>query len=99
MHLIGYYEHDDARRADKVRVARTAFESLLRADMVQSNGQVLLGTPLGADSADVHVGSAQYRSGKLRDMLDQHDDRLRSVVALSRRSGTARTSTLSTERT
>ena len=74
---VGYYEDNDARRGAKVQVARAAFESLLRADMVQSDGQVLLGTPLGADSADVHVGGAQYRSGKLREMLDQHDDRLR----------------------
>ena len=66
-------------------VAHNAFDSLLRADLVQMDGQVLLGTPLGADSADVHVGSVEYRARKIRDMVDQHDDRLRHVVALARR--------------
>eukprot|EP01043_Picozoa_sp_COSAG02_P014550 COSAG02_NODE_603_length_19693_cov_3.883944_2_plen_124_part_00 len=47
--------------------------------------KILLGTPLGADSADVHVGSAQYRARKIHDMVNQHDDRLRHVVALARR--------------
>eukprot|EP01043_Picozoa_sp_COSAG02_P007152 COSAG02_NODE_210_length_28878_cov_133.787136_24_plen_101_part_00 len=59
--------------------ARRVFDGLLPADMVQSDGQVLLGTPLGVDSADVHVGSVRYRVRKLWDMIDAHDDRLRSV--------------------
>ena len=61
--------------------------------MVQTGGQVLLGSPLGPDSADVHVGTDEYRVRKLRAMVDAHDDRLRSVVRLSRRSGTRGSST------
>ena len=53
---VGYYELDVDRRAAMLATARDTFNSLLRRDMVQSVGQVLLGTPLGADSADLHVG-------------------------------------------
>ena len=51
------------------------------------------GTPLGGDSASVHVGSVAYRAQKLLDMTDAHDTRLRSVVGLARRSGTTGAST------
>ena len=61
--------------------------------MVQCDGQVLLGTPLGSDSEAVHVGSVLYRAQKLLDMTDAHDARLREVVGLARRKGMAGTST------
>ena len=89
---VGYY----AAAADRpalLQVARSAFDGLLPAEMVQAGGQVLLGSPLGPDTADVHVGTDEYRVGKLKAMVDAHDDRLRSVVRLSRRSGTRHSST------
>ena len=83
---VGYYA-DPADRPAMLREARDAFDGVLPSSMVQTGGQVLLGSPLGPDSADVHVGTDEYRVRKLRAMVDAHDDRLRSVVWLSRRSG------------
>jgi len=90
---VGYYEEDAAAKARLHAEAVGIFDGVLRADMVQVDGQVLLGTPLGADSASVHVGGAGYRQRKLADMVDAHDVRLRSVVGLARRSGMKGTST------
>ena len=90
---VGYYEQNDDARQRLLLDAKEVFRGLLPDEMVQSDGQVLLGTPLGVDSADIHVGSAQYRVRKLRDMIDAHDDRLRGVVQLARRAGLTGSST------
>ena len=59
---------------------------MLRPEHVQTDGQVLLGTPLGEDSAGIAVSSPSYRERKLLEMVDAHDQRLRAVVGLARRS-------------
>ena len=41
---VSYYELDVGRRAEMLELARNAFSSLLRDDLVQVDGQVLLGT-------------------------------------------------------
>eukprot|EP01048_Picozoa_sp_COSAG05_P031766 COSAG05_NODE_11780_length_496_cov_23.100756_1_plen_83_part_01 len=78
---------DDTERETAVRVAQTSFHGILRPDHVQAGGQVLLGTPLGGDSAGLVAGSHGYRESKLLEMIDAHDQRLRAVVGLARRSG------------
>ena len=90
---VGYYATDDATRDMALAEARRVFGGVLPSHMIQSEGQVLLGEPLGHDSAAVRVGSVGYRAAKLLEMVDAHDTRLREVVALARRKGTVGGST------
>ena len=84
---VGYYTDDDGERATQLAAAHRAFDQLLDRDRVQSQGQVLLGTPLGHDAASVHLGSVDYRRAELLRMVDDHDARLRAVVGLAKRQG------------
>ena len=90
---VAYYARSDEERSEALRVAQEEFHGLLRPEHVQSEGQVLLGTPLGGDSEAMTACSSGYRERKLLEMVDAHDQRLRAVVGLARRSGMVGTST------
>ena len=61
----GYYAPDEAARDEALVEARRVFAGVLPDHMIQASGQVLLGEPLGPDSATVHVGSqGQQVTGK-----------------------------------
>ena len=68
---VAYYVDDATEREEALRAARAEFHGMLRPDHVQTDGQVLLGTPLGGDSAGIAVSSHGYRERKLLDMMPE----------------------------
>ena len=64
--------------------ARAHFADLLPEYMIQTEGQILFGCPVGPDQASVHVGGLSYRAERVEQMVNDHDERLRAVVDLAR---------------
>ena len=63
----------------------TANKAAVAGIVIETDGLVFLGQPLGSDGAALPVGGGTYRTDKTEGFIKQHDHRLRQVIALSHR--------------